>query len=93
MATRKPKRLTLRQIELLTDSILDTASHEETVTVPLLLLMDDLAHHAFDDSAVESLANAVKGRCYDATVDSDRSEDAYIERAREQWAKALGGAQ
>ena len=79
------KPLTLTQIECLTDSILDNANHEKIVTIPLLLLMDNLAHNALDSSHVESLANTIKGRCYAATVDSDRHEDAYIKRVREQW--------
>lgn len=86
MATKKPKALTLKQIETLTDSILDNSGHEEEVTVPLLLLMDDLAHNLSDNSQIEGLVNTVKGRCYASTVDSDKQEDAYIERARERWA-------
>lgn len=90
MVTKKPKPLTLDQVELLTDSLIDSAGHDEDVTNPLLLLMDDIAHNARDSSLVESLANAVKGRCYAATVDSDKHENAYVERVRGQWAKALG---
>ena len=95
MPTKKPKPLTIEQIEQLTEALLDQCGHEIEVINPLLLLMDDLAQNSFDNSQVESLVNTVKTRCYAATADSDTQEEAYIARVREQLAKTLrnGGAQ
>jgi hypothetical protein len=69
---KKRKPLTLTQAERLADAILwNDDGGDETITTPLLLLMDDLARHPDN---VESIANTVMRRCYAATMNADTQE-------------------
>ena len=89
--TEKPpperEPLSFWQIDLLTDGMINSSAFSEDVINGLLLLMDDFVQSANDSSLVEGIANTVKTRCYASTADSDRHENAYLERVRAKWLK------
>src|SRR5688500_5164617 len=79
------KRLTLEQVERLTESLLDGCCRQNEVVDPLLIILNDLYKNCRDATQVEQETFAAMRRCYAGTCDADDAEALYLQRIRKQW--------
>lgn len=86
-----PEQLTYEQIQHLADNLaFDVMSMEGEAGVYLMLLMQDIASHPFDNSHVETIANLLLTYLF---AHSSRAGEEYKRFIREEYAKFQKGGE
>jgi hypothetical protein len=86
----KPEKLTWHQIDALARSVaFDLMGEHAEALRTLILLMQEIGLHSFDQGHVETISILVRDHLFSATPESDKAEKVLIERHRAEWMKVF----